>query len=80
MEFRDEKDSLDTEWGKTKKNCETTIKDLNSQIDANDIAMEQLEIDIEKLQTKIGSDRGDLVISEEQLKDDQAFRSAQVGA
>jgi len=73
VEFRAEKDSLDTEWGKTKKNCEKTIADLNSQIEANDIAMEQLEIDIENLQTKIGSDRGDLVIAEEQLKDDQAY-------
>jgi len=72
-DFTAEKMTLDTEWAATTKTFNDTVVDLNGQIDANKIAMDQLEADIERLTGKIATDRGTLVTTEGVLKDDQLY-------
>lgn len=72
-DFRSEKSDLDTEWSKTKQNCDDTKRTLGNKISANSAAMDQCSTDIDTLSGDIATAREDLVSAESMLKDDQQY-------
>mmetsp|Transcript_53192 Transcript_53192/g.152435 ORF Transcript_53192/g.152435 Transcript_53192/m.152435 type:complete len:716 (-) Transcript_53192:65-2212(-) len=72
-EFTAEKKQLDDDWAQSKATFESTIKSLNSKLEENKKAMDQLEADIETLKGDIAEARENLVNAEATLKDDQLY-------
>jgi hypothetical protein len=73
VDYKAEKDDLDTEFGKSSKACADMKKSLKKQMRANKEAMEQLVKDIAKLGEEIAQHRTDLIEAESQLKDDEQY-------
>jgi len=73
VDYKAEKDDLDTEFGKSSKACADMKKSLKKQMKANKEAMEQLVKDIAKLGEEIAQHRTDLIEAESQLKDDEQY-------
>lgn len=72
-DFKDQKQTLDDEYAKTKKSCDDLKASLKEEMTANDDAMKALEKNIDKLGKEIATARGDLVESQEGLKDDELY-------
>jgi len=72
-EFREKKSEQDAEWQKTKSACDSTIKDLDSQISSTKDLVSKLETEIETLTKNIAEARGSLVEQEASLKDSQLY-------
>jgi chromosome segregation ATPase len=72
-EFKEEKQTADEEWAKTKKSCEDTIKSLNDEMTTNAAAIKTLVEEILVLKSKIAEDRSSLISTENLLKDDQLY-------
>jgi len=71
--FREKKDEVDAEFGKSSQSCTKLQQGLTSQMEANLQAMGQLETDIANLKSTIATARGDLVASKEALQNDQLY-------
>merc|ERR1719498_1167838 len=72
-DFKDSKDELDTEWGKTEKGCNEMKKSLRDDMSSNKDNMEQLAKDIERLGGEIAGHRESLIEAESTLKDDELY-------
>jgi len=72
-EFKAEKETLDEEWTKTEKTLTDRISAIEDEMRTNKQAMDQLELDIERLSGEIASDKEGLIDAEAQLKDDQLY-------
>jgi len=72
-DFKAEKASLDSEYNKAKKACDEMKASLKKEMGTNSDAMKALSKNIQKLAKEIAAHRGDLVTSEEQMKDDELY-------
>jgi len=72
-EFREKKSEQDADWAKTKRSCDETIKDLDSQISSTKDNISKLETEIQTLSKNIAQARGSLVEEEASLKDSQLY-------
>merc|ERR1740130_2119435 len=72
-DFKGEKASLDSEYNKAKKACDEMKASLKKEMGTNSDAMKALSKNIQKLAKEIAAHRGDLVTSEEQMKDDELY-------
>merc|ERR1740117_1260104 len=70
-DFKDAKKSLDDEYNKAKKACDEMKASLKKEMGTNSDAMKALSKNIQKLAKEIAAHKGDLVTSEEQMKDDE---------
>merc|ERR1740130_408921 len=64
---------LDDEWNKTDKAAISMKGSLRKKMSANDSAMKALKKNIDKLATEIAEHRGELVVSEADMKDDEQY-------
>jgi len=72
-DFTDEKKTLDTEWGKTKKACDELKASLKKDMGSNSDSVTALTKNIAKLAKEIAGHREDLVESEATMKDDEVY-------
>jgi len=72
-EFSGKKTELDTEWAKTKENCEVSLEDFGTRIEANSKSIGELDGTVEGLKTSISEAREQLVLAEGTLKDDKLY-------
>jgi chromosome segregation ATPase len=72
-EYKDTKKDLDDEYEKTSKACDEMKKSLRKKMKANKKAMEALDKNIQKLAKEIAEHREDLVLADQQLKDDELY-------
>lgn len=72
-DFTKEKETLDTEFGKTEKSCTDLKKSLAGKIETNGKETESVNGKIEKLGTDIADARGNLVEAQSLMKDDEQY-------
>jgi len=72
-EFKEKKSEADAEYAKAKETCADTTKDLSDQMAANKRTMAELGTEISGLTSLLAQSRGDLVLSEGTMKDDQLY-------
>lgn len=72
-EFMAKKETDDAEWKKVNQACIDKKADLNEQLDTAANTISNLEIDIDNLSTRLAEARGELVESDNTLKDDKLY-------
>lgn len=73
VDFKGQKQDLDSEWDKANKACIETKKSLKEEMKTNQEAMDNLDKEIEKLGKEVAKHREDLVQSQSDLKDDESY-------
>jgi len=72
-DFSEEKESLDTEWGKSDTACKALKSSLGGKIETNTKETKSTSEKIEKLGGQIAEDRGKLVEAQDLMKDDELY-------
>eukprot|EP00928_Gymnodinium_smaydae_P071209 TRINITY_DN54862_c0_g1_i1.p1 TRINITY_DN54862_c0_g1~~TRINITY_DN54862_c0_g1_i1.p1 ORF type:complete len:697 (-),score=252.94 TRINITY_DN54862_c0_g1_i1:72-2162(-) len=72
-EFTDEKNTVDEEWGKTKKSCDDTKASLTEELGTNGKAIDTAKSNIATLEGEIATARGNVVSADAVLQDDKLY-------
>jgi chromosome segregation ATPase len=73
-DFKKEKDTLDSEFGKTSKSCKDMKESLGKKLGTNKDETTSTDGKISKLGTEIADDRGKLVEAQDLMKDDEIYQ------
>jgi chromosome segregation ATPase len=73
VDFKSQKKTVDDEYAKSKTACDQLKASLKKEMGSNSDAMQALDKSIAKLGKEIAEDRGNLVQSEADMKDDEQY-------